>query len=171
MVLGVGGLGSYAIQYLKLLTSASVIAIVRNDEKQNLAREMGADFVINSRTEDVNRRVRELTSNKGIDVSIDLVSSEETVQTAASSLAKGGAIVLVGLIGKSISFPVTETVLNEFSLMGSLWGNYTELKEVIELAKMKKIKSPVTYYKLEEANKVLEMLTKGRINGRAVLVP
>jgi propanol-preferring alcohol dehydrogenase len=171
LVLGVGGLGSYAIQYLKLLTQASVIAIVRNDEKGKLARRMDADYVINSKVEDVGQQIRDITSGQGIDVSIDLVSSEETVGIATSNLAKRGTIVMVGLIGKSVRFPVTEAVLNEFNLIGSLWGNYNELKEVIELAKMKKIKSAITQYKLEDANNVLDLLNHGRISGRAVLTP
>ena len=171
LVSGVGGLGCYAIQYLKLLTQASVISIVRSEEKQRLAKKMGSDFVINSRVDDVGKEIRDLTSNEGIDVAIDLVSSEETVQLATSNLAKRGTIVMVGLMGSSVRFPVIDAVLNEFNLMGSLWGNFNELKEVIDLAKMKKIKSEITQYKLEDANLVLDMLGRGKINGRAVLVP
>lgn len=171
LVLGVGGLGSYAIQYLKLLADVSVISVVRDEEKQKLAKKMGSDFVINSKTEDAGRQIRDITSNRGVDAAIDLVSSEDTVRIATSNLAKGGTVVLVGLMGRSVPFPVTEAVLNEFNMMGSLWGNYNELKEVIELAKMKKLKSEIIQYKLDDANNVLDMLKQGKVNGRAVLIP
>lgn len=171
MVIGVGGLGSYAIQYLKLLTQTSVISIVRNKEKEELAKKMGSDYVINSSGEDVGKKIQSLTSNAGIDASIDLVSSDDSIRLATSNLARGGTVVAVGLMGKSACFPVTEGVLNEFSVVGSLWGNYNELREVIELAKMKKLKSAITPYKLEEADRVLNLLNSGKISGRAVLVP
>ena len=58
LLFGVGGLGCYAIQYLKLLSPTNVITVVRSEDKAKLAKEMGSDFVINSKTNDVVSEVK-----------------------------------------------------------------------------------------------------------------
>lgn len=58
LLFGVGGLGCYAIQYLKLFSPTNVIAVVRSEDKANLAKKMGSDFVINSRTNNVIAEVK-----------------------------------------------------------------------------------------------------------------
>jgi len=171
LLFGVGGLGCYAIQYLKLLSPTNVITVVRSEDKANLAKEMGSDFVINSKTNDVVSEVKKITSNQGIDVAIDVVSSNETLGMGMSCLRKKGTMVLVGLMGKSFNLPVMESVLNEFNVIGSLWGNHNELTEVISLAKMNKLKILVNHYKLSDVGKAIANLESGKIHGRAVLVP
>ena len=171
LLFGVGGLGCYAIQYLKLFSPTNVIAVVRSEDKANLAKKMGSDFVINSRTNNVIAEVKKITSNQGIDVAIDVVSSNETLTTGMSCLRKKGTMVIVGLMGNSFNLPVMESVLNEFHVIGSLWGNYNELTEVLSLAKMNKLQIPVKHYKLSDVGKAIENLESGKIYGRAVLIP
>lgn len=171
LLVGVGGLGSYGIQYLKLLSPAEVIAIVNSKDKANLAYEMGADHVINNTEEDVTAKIQDITDSKGVDVSLDIVCSSQTIETAANSLRKKGTLVLVGLMGKSFQLPIMRSVVNEHSVIGSLWGNYNELCEVLALARQKRLKMPIQLFKLGEANHVLEKLQAGKIAGRGVLVP
>ncbi|MDE1813527.1 MAG: NAD(P)-dependent alcohol dehydrogenase [Thaumarchaeota archaeon] len=171
LLFGVGGLGCYAIQYLKLFSPTNVIAVVRSEDKANLAKKMGSDFVINSRTNNVIAEVKKITSNQGIDVAIDVVSSNETLTTGMSCLRKKGTMVIVGLMGNSFNLPIMESVLNEFRVIGSLWGNYNELTEVLSLAKMNKLQIPVNHYKLSDVGKAIENLESGKICGRAVLIP
>lgn len=171
LVIGVGGLGSHAIQYSKLLTPASVITIVRNKKKANLAKEMGADYIINSSEEDVSRRIKEITNSNGVDVALDIVCSSDTLSTSVNSLKKRGTLVLVGLMGKILEIPIMQSVINEYSVLGSLWGNYNELREVISLAQQGKIKSSNEFFSLKDVGKVMEKLESGNIVGRAVLVP
>jgi propanol-preferring alcohol dehydrogenase len=59
-------------------------------------------------------------------------------------LSKGGILGIVGLFGSQIKMPLVRTVLQAYQLYGSLWGNYNELREVIELAKSNKIKHIIT---------------------------
>ena len=98
----------------------------------------GADNVVNikSKSKDqVRKETDDLTRGKGIDVFLDIVRLEQTVQTDLRIVAKGGALVIVGLFGNKISIPAFATVANEFQFYGSFWGNYNEVSEVIELAK------------------------------------
>jgi propanol-preferring alcohol dehydrogenase len=62
-------------------------------------------------------------------------------------------------------------VLNEYEVTGSLWGNYNELREVIELAKQGKLKHMLQTFQLEEVNDAIDLLRNGQITGRAVITP
>lgn len=171
LLFGVGGLGCYAIQYLKLLSPTNVIAVVRSKDKERLAKEMGSDYVINSQDEDVLTSIKKITGNQGIDVVLDIVSSKETLDTGMASLRKKGTMVLVGLMGDSFNLPIMPSVINEYSVIGSLWGNYNELTEVIALARTKRLMTPITQFKLNEVGKAIENLEAGKIQGRAILIP
>lgn len=150
LVIGSGGLACYAIQYLKLLSPANVVTVVRNEDKVKLTKEMGSDFVINSSSSDIVSETKKITSQKGIDVAIDFVASNDTLTAALSTLKRFGSLVLVGLMGKFFNLPTIESVLGEFNIIGSLWGNYNELREVIGLAETNKLKTPIRPYRLEQ---------------------
>ena len=171
LLFGVGGLGCYAIQYLKLLSPTNVIAVVRSSDKAKLAKEMGSDFVINTKEEDAITGVKKITGNQGVDAVLDIVSSTDTLETGITCLRKRGTLVLVGLMGTSFNLPIMQSVINEFSVICSLWGNYNELTEVINLAQANKLKTIVNPYRLTDVNKAIENLESGKIHGRAILVP
>lgn len=68
--------------------------------------------------------------------------------------------------------PLVQFVISEYSVLGSLWGNYNELCEVIELAKTSgKLKHSIHKFSLEDINEAILLLKEGKIEGRAVIVP
>ena len=175
-IFGIGGLGSYAIQYTKTLgRSSTVIALDRNEERLKLAEKFGADYVVNvSNSQNIRSEIiSKITEGrgKGIDVVIDCVGAEATVEDSCRILNKGGSIVIVGLFGSQIKIPLVRAVLQEFQVCGSLWGNYNELCEVIELAKAGKIKHNIQKFPLSEINDAIQLLKDGKIVGRGVIIP
>jgi propanol-preferring alcohol dehydrogenase len=78
---------------------------------------------------------------------------------------------MVGLFGNEISMPTFAAVANEFQFYGSLWGNYNELTEVIELAKRGQIRHNIQKFRLSEINKAVTSLEEGLIVGRCVILP
>ena len=102
---------------------------------------------------------------------LDTVGLESTLKLAVSNLNKNGALVVVGLFGKQITIPLFQTVIQGYQVYGSLWGNYNELCEVIELSKNGKIKHHIHKFALSEVNNAIELLRTGEIDGRAVIVP
>jgi propanol-preferring alcohol dehydrogenase len=94
-VYGVGAVGFALIQYNKLI-GAKVIAIGRSERKLALARELGADYVINARSEDVVKKALEITGGRGVDVVYELVGVKETMDNSLKMLAKRGRLVLIG---------------------------------------------------------------------------
>ena len=172
-VIGMGGLGAYGIQYARLLAPTStVIAIDRNDKKLTLAENFGADRTVNSATtKNIRDEISELTDGRGVDVVLDTVGAENTISDSVRILAKGGALVVVGLFGGQIRIPLLPAIVNEYQVIASLWGNYNELKEVIELASQRKIKHAYQSFSLREINQAVGLLKQGQITGRAVIIP
>jgi alcohol dehydrogenase, propanol-preferring len=175
-IFGIGGLGSYAIQYAKTLgQSSTVIALDRNEERLKLAEKFGADYVVNvSNSQNIRSEIlSKITEGRrtGVDVVIDCVGAEATVEDSCRILNKGGSLVVVGLFGSQIKIPLVRAVLQEYQVYGSLWGNYNELCEVIELAKAGKIKHNIQKFPLSEINEAIQLLKNGEILGRGVIIP
>jgi propanol-preferring alcohol dehydrogenase len=172
-VIGIGGLGSYAVQYAKLLSSgATVVAFGRNDEKLAVAKENGADHVINIRgksIDDIRKELVTATGQKEIDAAVDCVGAEETIQMGFGLLATAGTYVSVGLVGSRINIPLFPLVAREFTYHGSFWGNYNDLSEVVALAEQGKIKHTLKKVRFDDINENLELLRDGDIIGRAVV--
>ena len=170
-VVGIGGLGSYGIQYARLLSPNSItIAIDRNAKKLDLARQFGADHCIKL-SENTHKEVMEVTEGRGMDLVVDCAGAENTIGHSTALLTKRGVLAVVGLFGTQIKVPLMPAVLNEYQVTGSLWGNYNELREVIELAKQGKVKHVLQTFRLEEINRAIDLLKSGQIMGRAVITP
>ncbi|MGP3667354.1 MAG: NAD(P)-dependent alcohol dehydrogenase [Candidatus Bathyarchaeota archaeon] len=171
-VVGVGGLGQYAIQFLKVLTpETNVVAVDVSDRKLEIAASLGATYLVNSKKVNVLEEVvGKITGFRGVNVVLDFVGAE-TLPTSVRMLCKGGTLVPVGLSGQTFTLPVFDTIIFEYEVVGSFYGGINELREIIVLAKKGRVKSFIRRFKLEEANEALETLRKGEIEGRAVLVP
>jgi alcohol dehydrogenase, propanol-preferring len=172
-VVGIGGLGSYGIQYAKILApNSNVIAIDHSDEKLQLAEKLGADYIMNSKqSEDIKSEAFKITEGKGVNAVIDCVGAEETIRDSVKILSKSGVLVVVGLFGNQIGIPLVSSVINEYQVQCSLWGNYNELCEVIELAKKGKVKHTVHTFSLNAINEAIRLLRSGQVDGRAVIIP
>lgn len=173
-VFGASGLGSYAVQYAKLLSAgATVVAFARSDEKLATAKQRGADAIINTTgksVEDLQRELSTLTGSRKLDAVVDCVGAVETIQTGFAMLATSGAFTSVGLIGNRIDIPLFPFTANEFTYYGSFWGNYTDLQEVLALAQKGKIQHSSQKVALKDINENMELLRAGKIVGRAVVV-
>lgn len=122
-----------------------MIALDRTEEKLQLAEKFGAEHVVNvSKSQNIRSEITSKISEgkgTGVDVVIDCVGADATIEDSCRILNKGGSLLVVGLFGSQIKIPLVRTVLQEYLAYGSLWGNYIELREVIELAKTGKIKT------------------------------
>ncbi len=172
-VFGVGGLGAYAVQYAKLLGSgAIVVAFARNPEKLAVAKEYGADHVINIKgksQEDVAKELKAATGQSEVDAAIDCAGAQEMVQLATGLLGISGHYVDVGLVGDRIDIPLFPRVSREQTIQGSFWGNNNDLSEVMALAAQGKIRHTISTFGFEDINKQIDLLRSGEIVGRGVL--
>ena len=123
LVLGAGGgVGLTAVELGKQM-GARVIAAASSPEKLALAKQQGADELINYSEEDLRERIKALTEGKGVDVVYDPVGGSMTL-TAVKSLAWGGRLLVIGFAGGEIpSIPANLLLLKSASAVGVLWGN------------------------------------------------
>ncbi|MFF9808078.1 NAD(P)-dependent alcohol dehydrogenase [Streptomyces coeruleorubidus] len=170
VVIGVGGLGHLAVQLLRALTPARVVALDVSKEKLELAREVGAHETLLSDGEAA-ARIRALTGGTGAEVVLDFVGAEATLAVAAASVAVAGDVTVVGLGGGTLAVGFGGGLPFEVSASFPYWGSRTELMEVLELARRGLVSSHVETFTLEQAPEAYERLHAGEIDGRAVVLP
>lgn len=170
VVLGVGGLGHLALQIFRAVSpSVEVIAVDVADDKLELASEMGADRVVDARG-DAAAEIKKLTNREGARAVIDFVGTDATLKLAASIAARKGIIVLAGLAGGTLAYSF-QRLRGECIVTNSWWGSYTELEELLMLARAGKVRASIQRFPLAEINEAFHLLASGRIRGRAVIIP
>jgi len=169
VVMGVGGLGHIALQLLRCMTNAEIIAADVVESKLRLAEKMGAHQVVDARRDPV-KQIMDITGNRGADVVIDLVGNDLTLANGMKMLHKGGTLIIVGY-GGTLNVKAIDVIFSEFSVLGSLVGNWDELRELMELTRQGKIRVITQKGKLDEVNEILEQLKKGTLEGRGVVIP
>ena len=169
VVLGVGGVGHIAVQLLRELGSSRVVAVDTDERRRRLAREVGADEVIEG-GDAAESAVRELTDGRGADLVLDFVGTQATHDAGVAMLARAGTFSIVGY-GGTVSAPSIALVASEQCLMANLVGSWSDLWELIQLHERGKIELRTERHPLSAVNDVLAKLADGDVTGRAVLVP
>ena len=163
---GIGGLGHLAIQYAKAM-GLHVAAIDIADDKLQLAKELGADITVNAMEHDPGEILKQ--ESGGMHGVLVTAVSPIAFSQGISALRRKGTISLVGLPPGSFDLPIFDTVLNRFTIRGSIVGTRKDMQEAIEFAVEGKVKATVHASKLENINAVFEELKKGEVDGRIVL--
>ncbi|HUB42725.1 MAG TPA: zinc-dependent alcohol dehydrogenase [Streptosporangiaceae bacterium] len=167
-VSGIGGLGHLALQYAKIF-GGTVAAIDITDEKLQLAKELGADIVIDARAEDPAAVLQE---HGGADVAIGLAVDDKSFATAYAGLRRGGRLVLVALpAAGSLQIPVFDTVLNGTSVIGSIVGTRADLADVFALHALGRTKVIYEIRDIGTVNESIADVLRGRAKARIVLQP
>jgi alcohol dehydrogenase, propanol-preferring len=169
LVIGAGGLGHVAIQLLRALTSATVIAVDTTDQKLALATAVGAHHVLLS-NEGTASKVKGLTEGLGANAVFDFVGAQATVEMAGAAAAIEGEIRVVGIGGGALRVGI-QTTAWDVGVRAPYWGSRSELLEVLALARRGVIGVTVQQFSLDDAPHAYELLKAGQITGRAVIVP
>lgn len=122
VVVGSGMIGLLTVQAIRL-AGCRVIAIDLDDAKLAVARELGADEVINPKTANVAARILELTNGHGAAVALEAVGASSPIKTAVESVRKGGTVTLIGNISPTVEIPLQVVVSRQIRLQGSCASN------------------------------------------------
>jgi len=180
LVLGAaGGVGLTAVEIGKAM-GARVIAAASTAEKLAVARERGADELVNYATEKLTERVMKLTDDKGADVCFDPVGGE-LFDAALSSLGWGGRILIVGFVGGVQQIPANRLLVKNRSALGSSlryfrWQAPDKLRrsvdELLEWYAAGKLKPCISHrLPLEKSVEAIRLLTDRKAYGKVVVVP
>jgi NADPH2:quinone reductase len=166
-----GAVGTSAVQVAKHL-GARVIACGGDDRRLERSRELGADEVVNARTEDLASRVRELTDGAGVDLVLEPLGGE-ILQQSLKALAFNGRVVTLGSItGDDVSINVPDLYLGQHSLIGSVGASFDEIDRVIEIAAQGAFKPVIDrILPLEQAAEAHGIIERREVFGRILLAP
>ncbi len=137
LVIGCGMIGMGAIVRASL-RGATVIATDLDDEKLALAREVGAQYTVNSRTENLHEVISQLTDGQGVDVVIEAVGSPFTYVTAVDEVAFCGRVVCIGYAKTETAFQTKLFVQKELDILGSRNALPSDFRAVIHYLKQGK---------------------------------
>eukprot|EP00941_MAST-03F_sp_MAST-3F-sp1_P003442 g3442.t1 len=124
LILGAaGGVGLAAVQLAKAM-GATVIAAASSEEKLNLLKRNGADFVINYRKENLRKCIKKIVGSVGVDVVYDPVGGP-LAEMALRSMAWGGRYLVIGFVAGIPKPPFNLVLLKGCSIVGVFWGSFT----------------------------------------------
>ncbi|HEM2744268.1 TPA: alcohol dehydrogenase AdhP [Streptococcus suis] len=168
-IYGAGGLGNLAVQYAKKVFNAHVIAVDINNDKLELAKEVGADVTINGlEVEDVPGYIKEITGG-GVHSTVVTAVSKVAFNQAIDSVRAGGYVVAVGLPSEYMDLSIVKTVLDGIKVVGSLVGTRKDLEEAFHFGAMGLVVPVVQKRPVEDAEAVFDEMAAGTIQGRMVL--
>ena len=170
LLIGCGGLGQFALQYLRLLhAGADILLAVRELDAGRLERaaELGADIGL---LDGDPAMTLEALGGFPADVVFDFVGTDATLELASAVVARGGLVQLVGEAGGSLRFgfdgPPVESWLTTVA-----WGSAEDLREVVTLARRGRLHWEVDPVPLRDAATAHARLRAGEAEARIVLVP
>jgi alcohol dehydrogenase, propanol-preferring len=159
VVIGIGGLGQFALQYLRILTRARIVAVDRDPRKLAIARALGcAEAVEPERLELEAAAV------------LDFVGSDETLTLAARVVRRGGIVAQIGEGGGRLCAGIGHYP-HEAAFTTSIWGSLADLRDTLDLARRGQVRWEVERLPLASVNEALDRLRRGDVRGRLVLTP
>jgi propanol-preferring alcohol dehydrogenase len=163
---GVGGLGHLAVQYAKAM-GMHVAAVDIAGDKLALAKQLGAELTVNAMNENPGAVLKKATG--GMHGVLVTAVSPIAFEQGIGMLRRKGTIALNGLPKGSFDLPIFETVLNRYTVRGSIVGTRKDMQEAIAFAVEGKVKADIHIAKLEDINRIFDDMRKGDITGRVVL--
>jgi propanol-preferring alcohol dehydrogenase len=170
VVIGLGGLGHMAVQILRALTPATVIAVDLDEDATRLALDLGAHHGVQAGTDAAAGEILDATGGSGADLVLDIVGADRTMALGAAVGRTLGHLTIVGIGGGTLPVGFF-SVPYELSVATTYWGSIPELQDVIALARAGHVRAHVTRFSLDDAPEAYARLREGTLRGRAVIVP
>jgi propanol-preferring alcohol dehydrogenase len=169
VVIGAGGLGHLAVQFLKALSPATVICVDTRESALALASSVGADHTVLSGP-DAAAEIRSIMGGRGAELVLDICGYDDTLALASAVAGSLGHLTVVGVGGGTLPFNFF-TMPYECCVASTYWGSITELGELLALAHSGGFTVHATQVSLDDAASVYRSMIGGTLQGRAVIVP
>ena len=164
-IFGVGGLGHLALQYAQI-AGATVAAVDIVEAKLEVAKHLGAEYTVNSKTHDA---IEEIQRLGGANCAIALAASPIACEQAFASLKRNGTLVLVGLPKDNLMrLPIFETVVKGITVIGSFVGTRLDLRETFDLHAAGRTTIVRESRKLDQVNEAMAEVLSGSVEARLV---
>lgn len=136
IVVGTGMIGLFVIQVLRASGCGKIIAVDLEQDRLDLACELGADLSLKSDDLNVPQEVKKISENRGADIAFEVVGITPTLKIAIECLRRGATLTLVGNLSPSVELPLQAVVTQQLRLQGScaICGEYPAVLNMIERA-------------------------------------
>jgi len=167
VVIGIGGLGAFAVQILRQLTPSRVVAVDSLPDRLAVGRRLGADETLLA-ADATPAAVRDLTDGDGADAVLDFVGTQGTMDLALQTARPGGGIAIVGAGGGTASIG-WGTLPHDCDLFIPLGGTTADLHDVVALAQAGRIGIDVDPFPFAAVADAYARVREGSVRGRAVV--
>jgi propanol-preferring alcohol dehydrogenase len=171
IVIGAGGLGAFAIQLLRELTPARVVALDTNPARLEYARELGAHETVAGVDDGTGPELAACTGGEGAHAVLDFVGVTATITAGIGAVRPAGAFALVGAGGGTLAAPWMGGLPREADVFTFQGSNIADARDVIALAEQGRIRADVDRFTFEQIDEAYGAMDAGTLRGRAVVVP
>lgn len=171
VVIGAGGLGSFAVQFLRLLSPARVIAVDLNPARLDYAQRLGAHETVPGVSARTAEDLRSLTQGRGAHAVLDFVGTDATIAGGLAAVCRMGAFGLIGAGMGRLTSPWFHLLPKDgevFTFTGSTIG---DLQQVVALAEDGRLRNDTELFAFSEVPAAYAKLDRGELVGRAVVAP
>jgi NADPH:quinone reductase-like Zn-dependent oxidoreductase len=172
LILGVGaGVGTAALQIAKM-AGCRVFAAASTEVKLERARQLGADFLINYAKEDFDKKIRQLTDRRGVDVVVDYIGADTWVKSLRAA-RKGGRVLTCGATtGYDPRTDLRQIFYRQVQVIGSTMGSHRDFLDAMRCVFRGQVKPVIDrVLPLSEAKKGHEAIERREVFGKVVLQP
>lgn len=168
-ILGMGGLGFQGVQIAASL-GAKTVCTSRNNLKLDISKQLGADYVFNTREKTLDTKsLLELTQSL-CDVVIDVIGSVESIGLGLKIIRPGGKVVSVGYDSLDFKANYQALILPEKEIIGSRGSTRQDLSETVKMVNSGALKPFINHsFAFEDINAGLDFIRSGKSLGRVVL--
>ena len=175
VVLGCGPIGLFAVGVARAVGARQVVAVEPNEYRQDLAKRMGADLVVDPSKEDPVAAVLEATGGHGAEVVLEMSGVGEVIAQGTRMLARGGRMSLLGLPSDPVTLDLTDQVIfKEARILGvtgrEIFRTWQQMTTLLATG-MVDVTPVITHrFPLERFEEAFDVMASGR-SGKVILLP
>jgi D-arabinose 1-dehydrogenase-like Zn-dependent alcohol dehydrogenase len=169
LLIGLGGVGMMGLAFAQAMFSQKISVADLSASARDTALNNGAAVAYDPSEPDIVKRILKETEG-GFDDIVDFAGNEKSMGFAVSVLARGGKIVVSGLMGGNFSLPMVQWIYKRMTIEGFMTGTLGEARELMALARAGKIRpTPMREEAMADVQKWIDELRAGKVVGRIVL--
>jgi len=171
VVLGAGGLGSFAIQLIRVMSAATVIAVDNNPNRLAYATELGAHHTVSGIDESTPEELKRITNNEGATVVLDFVSIDASVEVGVGAVQPYGTYGIIGSNTGTLKRPWFGSLPRDGEIITFQGSSNSDGRDVVKLAEQGLIRSDADLFAFDKVAEAYDALHHGTLRGRAVVTP
>lgn len=169
LLIGLGGVGMMGLSLAQAMFKQPIAVADLSPAAREAALKNGAAVAYDPSEPDVAKRIFKETDG-GFDGVVDFAGNDKSMNFAVSTVARGGKIVVSGLMGGQFSLPMVQWIYKRMTVEGFMVGTLEETKELLALARAGKVKpTPMKEEPMQDAQKWIDQLRAGKVVGRIML--